>query len=516
MTLEKQQLYPQSSLLSQVESLSFNVLEVDKDHSRQNEVANIEVDSRWCETETHSVPTSNLSGNICSEDTATSQYPQNCEQLQVADNESRSTVEQSYKVGNAYSVLKPSCCKKVENLLRNLPSTVSRVPCGTSLESVANEFIRLGEEQAFYVVDLGAVERRYLDFVCQLPRVKPFFAVKCNPDPIIVRLLAQLGCNFDCASKSEVKLVRASGISGDRIIYANPCKPQHHLSYAVEKGVSLVTFDNRDELLKLHQLVPNVRAILRIATEDEDALCPLSSKFGAFMEEVPSLLSMARALDICVVGVAFHVGSGCRSVSSYISSIENARRVFDMAESMGFPPFTILDIGGGFPGFDGESPITFHEIAQGIRGHLDKLFPPQVTIIAEPGRYFVGSSHTLVTRVNGRRHRTRGDTSANSCLETCVDYYIDDGVYGSFRDVLTLGITFYPNCFPKSSHRRILKSTIFGPTCDSIDCIIRDYPMHELDVGDWIYFKDMGAYTISLASSFNGFHKPTCKYIYGF
>ncbi|EME26910.1 Antizyme inhibitor 2 [Galdieria sulphuraria] len=515
MTLESQQCYSHSSVSCQFEALPSAVSEVDEDCKVQNQVSQVRDDSHWFENYSCSVLSRTFSESVNSEDTLSIELRQDKQRENLSADLERSVVEESHKSSSGYSVVKPSCCKMVESLLKNLPSKVYRVPSGTDLEWIASKFIHRGEEQAFYVIDIGAVEKKYLEFVRQLPRVHPYFAVKCNPDPVIVRLLAALGCNFDCASKSEIKLVSASGVSGDRVIYANPCKPQHHLSYAVEKGVTLVTFDNRDELYKLRQLGSHVRAILRIATEDEDSLCPLSSKFGAFMEEVPSLLSIAQTLNVRVVGVAFHVGSGCRCVKSYISSIENARRVFDIAESMGLPPMTILDIGGGFPGFDGESSITFEEIAKGIRGHLDKLFPEeqQVEIIAEPGRYFVGSSHTLMTRVNGRRHRLRGDEAGSR--EDCVDYYIDDGVYGSFRDVLTLGITFYPNCFPHCSNRRILKSTIFGPTCDSIDCIIRDYPLRELDVGDWIYFKDMGAYTISLASSFNGFHKPSCKYIYG-
>ncbi|GJQ15364.1 hypothetical protein GpartN1_g7155.t1 [Galdieria partita] len=514
MTVEGQQFYPNSSISSQFEVLPSDISEVNEVYSGQSrQVSQVLSDPHWFENYSCNVVSSSFTDNLCHEGTRTSDSHQDRQGINFSDE--GSAREQLNRPTSGYSVVKPSCSKTVESFLRNLPSKIYRVTPGTDLEWIANKFVRLGEEQAFYLIDLGVVEKKYMEFVRLLPRVRPYFAVKCNPDPVIVRLLAELGCNFDCASKAEIKLVSASGVSGDRIIYANPCKPQNHLSYAIEKGVTLVTFDNRDELYKLHQLGPHIRAVLRIATEDEDALCPLSSKFGAFMEEVPSLLNIAETLDVRVVGVAFHVGSGCRCVKSYISSIENARRVFDIARSMGLPPLTVLDIGGGFPGFDGESPITFEEIAQGIRGHLDRLFPEeeQVEIIAEPGRYFVGSSHTLMTRVNGRRHRLRGEESGSR--EDCVDYYIDDGVYGSFRDVLTLGITFYPNCFPQCANRPILKSTIFGPTCDSIDCIIRDYPLRELNVGDWIYFKDMGAYTISLASSFNGFHKPSCKYIYG-
>eukprot|EP00871_Galdieria_phlegrea_P003930 jgi/Galph1/4538/GphlegSOOS_G3130.1 len=461
----------------------------------------------------HALQRLNSSPNNLNEDTS---------DLILLRDESNGSNSNSVDSETTHSVLKPFFCyqRTVEKLLKKVASNVYRVPSGISIEKVAGSFINGGEESAFYVVDIGAVERRYVEFVQELPRVQPYFAVKCNPDPILIRVLSELGCSFDCASKAEIKLVRSSGVSGDRIVYANPCKPQHHLTYAIENGVNTVTFDNKDELLKLHRLNPFLNVILRIATEDHDALCPLSSKFGALLDEIPELLNMAKALSVNVVGVAFHVGSGCRSVNAYIDSIRRARYVFDLALEVGLPALTILDIGGGFPGFDGESPVTFREIARGIRGYIDMFFPPgEVKIVAEPGRYFVGSSHTLVTRIHGRRFRARQETAVEDAKEKkekeCVDYYIDDGVYGSFRDVLTLGISFYPKFFSSQSSRRMLKSTIFGPTCDSIDCIIRDHPMPELEIGDWIYFEDMGAYTISLASSFNGFSKPSCKYIYG-
>ncbi|GJQ09800.1 hypothetical protein GpartN1_g1591.t1 [Galdieria partita] len=417
------------------------------------------------------------------------------------------------------------------NSLYRCPEPVLQVSAWTPIESVLGDFIQKGEESAFYVVDLGSVIMKYFEFVRQLPRIKPHYAVKCNPDEQIIRILAELGCNFDCASKAEISLVNSCGVSGERIIYANPCKPESHLRYAVEHGVDWVTFDNKDELEKISRVSSKIRAVLRIATEDHESLCPLSSKFGALPDEVMELLLLAKHLGVHVEGVAFHVGSGCRSVQTYIRALYQSREIFNLAEDLGMEPFHLLDIGGGFPGFDGESPITFYDICCGIRDTIDCLFPvDQVKVIAEPGRYFVSSAFTLATRIIARRFRTQiqeagvSRLKASFCLQEDIshsdlvaDYYIDDGVYGSFRDVVSLGVTFYPKTFISShaviDYSRFVRSCVFGPTCDSIDCIIRNYPLPILEVGDWLYFTNMGAYTVSLASCFNGFSCPNIKYI---
>ncbi|EME30288.1 Ornithine decarboxylase 1 [Galdieria sulphuraria] len=440
--------------------------------------------------------------------------------------------EQNGKAVSGVELLKTSdIVDNLTNSLYHCAKPVFNAAAGTPIESVLSEFIQRGEESAFYLVDLGSIIMKYFEFVRQLPRIKPHYAVKCNPDERVILILAKLGCNFDCASKAEISLVNSCGVSSDRIIYANPCKPEKHLRYAIEHGVDWVTFDNKDELEKISRVSPKIRAVLRIATEDHDSLCPLSTKFGALPDEVTELLLLAKYLGVHVEGVAFHVGSGCRSVQTYIRALYQAREIFNLAESLGMEPFRLLDIGGGFPGYDGESPITFYNICCGIRDTIDSLFPiDQVKVIAEPGRYFVSSAFTLVTRIIARRFRTQIQEGGNSflkagfCLQEDIshsdlvaDYYIDDGVYGSFRDVVSLGVAFYPKTFTCSNaaidYSRFIRSCVFGPTCDSIDCIIRNYPLPILEVGDWLYFTNMGAYTVSLASSFNGFSCPSIKYV---
>jgi len=385
----------------------------------------------------------------------------------------------------------------------------------TSIEQLIDAKIKedaRDKEEAFYFVDLGAVIKRYQLWVKHLPRVKPFYAVKCNPNTAIVQTLASLGVNFDCASSSEISQVLGCSVAASRIIYANPTKMKFHITYAKTMGVELMTFDNADELKKIADVYPEAKLVLRIITDDSHSVCRFSTKFGAPMDNVENLLSLAKQLNLNIVGVSFHVGSGCMSVKSFEGAIKNAHWVFQLAQKFGYT-LTKLDLGGGWPGTDDDK-INFPVIGDSIRPLLDELFPASVEIIAEPGRYFVAQSHTLVVNVFAKRQVE--DSGNHQFL-----YYINEGVYQSFNCIFFDHAVPEPLVFRpiedskgKSEGQQQFKCTIFGPTCDSLDCVAKDIMLPELHVGDYLYFKNMGAYTTAAASPFNGFKScPTTYYV---
>lgn len=212
----------------------------------------------------------------------------------------------------------------------------------------------------------------FLTFSCWsgrrfFPRVEVFYAVKCNPDPYLVQSLNVLGCNFDCASQGEIALVKKYTAEHNRqpeIVYANPCKAPSHIRYALSQGVTLMTFDNVAEVEKcarIQKLWDNqpqqsttatsktrLQLILRIVTDDRGAQCRLSSKYGAPRHQWRPLLAAAMQHGIPVVGVSFHVGSGCRDASRYEAALNDAREVFDMAKQDFGMDMHLLDIGGGY------------------------------------------------------------------------------------------------------------------------------------------------------------------------
>ncbi|EEC47953.1 ornithine decarboxylase 2, partial [Phaeodactylum tricornutum CCAP 1055/1] len=376
-------------------------------------------------------------------------------------------------------------------------------------------------EDSFYVVDIGVLVSQVYQWRRVFPRVEPFYAVKCNPDPLIVKTLATLGCNFDCASRNEIRLVMEATKdmpTKPDIIYANPCKSRLGLLEAVCKGVKMVTFDNEMEVQKCASISKNIQLVLRIITDDRGSQCRLSSKFGAPRHKWRLLLAAAQKHGLQVVGVSFHVGSGCRDASRYEAALKDAREIFDLAGEYGMN-MQVLDIGGGFPGEthrDGHF-MYFTEIAEQVAPLIDEMFPPSVRIIGEPGRYFVAACATLCCSVIAARTNEMNssfepeaidDKEAAENLPPLQDdysYYINDGVYGAFNNIMFDHATVRPRILGPGEKIVATEEDVFGPTCDSIDVIARSVLLPKLKVGDYMYFQNMGAYTMAAASSFNGF-----------
>ncbi|WKY11789.1 hypothetical protein Q1695_003394 [Nippostrongylus brasiliensis] len=369
-------------------------------------------------------------------------------------------------------------------------------------------------DNAFMVVDLDVVFERFELWKRELPMVEPFYAVKCNTDRVLVRTLAALGTGFDCASREEIDIVMDMGVSPDRIIYANPCKTRSFITHAMERNVTMMTFDNVEELTKVARLHPDAEMILRIAVSDPTATCPLNLKFGADpVKTAPELLMQAKELGVNVIGISFHVGSGCNDPTAYREALCHARNLMDLGLGLGFN-MNLVDLGGGYPGTDHHP--SFETIARVIRSGIDEFFPPEsgVRIIAEPGRYFAAAPFTLVCNII---HAT--EVPANRITNRPEDaeqrgfmYYVNDGVYGSFNCILfdhvhPVGAPLFDEIGEE------YPTTIWGPTCDSLDKIEDRKQMRMMSIGDWIFYPSMGAYTCSASTTFNGFQRPIAVYV---
>ncbi|KAI9258073.1 pyridoxal-dependent decarboxylase [Phascolomyces articulosus] len=420
----------------------------------------------------------------------------------------------------------PLSLKQQQQLSLDLPvihnSPVQQV-IEQKIESISTLKWESDQENAFFVADIGEVYRQHLRWKSLLPRIEPFFAIKSNPDPMVVKLLAAIGVGFDCASKSEIQQVLSLGVEPERIIYANPCKQASFIRYASQHNVAKMTFDNAEELHKIKMLYPDAELVLRILTDDSKSLCQLGLKFGAPLENVPTLLQTAKDLDLNVIGISFHVGSGCLDENAFADAVVRARWAFDQGEKFGFQ-FDLLDVGGGFPGADVQDGITFEKVAAILGPAVDNMFPSNVRVIAEPGRYYVASAFTACTHVIGRR-------TVKAENQTQYMYYVNDGMYGSFNCILFDHQVVYPQVLTQGGKKYYAKkkspltqgeeqgvdnetftSSIWGPTCDSIDCLAKEAKLPVLDDGDWIYWENMGAYTICAASQFNGFRQSEVIY----
>eukprot|EP01064_Diplonema_japonicum_P033156 TRINITY_DN6475_c0_g2_i1.p1 TRINITY_DN6475_c0_g2~~TRINITY_DN6475_c0_g2_i1.p1 ORF type:complete len:439 (+),score=116.74 TRINITY_DN6475_c0_g2_i1:491-1807(+) len=372
-------------------------------------------------------------------------------------------------------------------------------------------------EEPFFIVDIGVIEQQIRQWIEFLPRVRPFYAYKCNGAPVLLDTLAALGTGFDCASKAEFEhvLQDLKMDPAQDIIFANPCKQVAHIKSAASHGLKYVTFDNEAELPKICKHWPGANVVLRIVTDDSKSICEFSSKYGAQLSYVPKLIDTCVQLGLKLVGVSFHVGSGCGDATAFSQAAKDARTVFDMAEERGIK-MDLLDIGGGFPG-DKETKPTFKEIANHLAPVLDELFPNDVQIIAEPGRYFACASHTLAANVFAKREISFVEDEVSGSTKQEVQYYLNEGVYQSFNclffdhAIVDAHPFFMKPEDEKDAEKRC--TTIFGPTCDGLDCIAKRIDFPEMELGDWMIFYDFGAYTLAAASAFNGFQTKKIQYI---
>lgn len=342
----------------------------------------------------------------------------------------------------------------------------------------------------FLVTSLDKVAENYRFLRTHLPRASVYYAIKANPTPEVLQMLAEMGSHFDVASAGEIEALAELGIDGSRMIYANPVKDAKGLQASVDNGVNRFTFDDESEITKMADAVPGADVLVRIQVRNNKALVDLNTKFGAPMDEALELLEQAEKAGLHARGICFHVGSQSLSTAAYEEALLLVRNLFDEAEARGIH-LTDLDIGGGFPIPDADGlAVDLAAMMESINHQLDRLFP-DTKVWMEPGRFMCGTAVNLVASVIGTKNR--GGTPW---------YILDEGIYGCFSGIMYDHWTYPLHCFGKGPLRA---STFGGPSCDGIDVLYRDFMAPKLSVGDRVLVTEMGSYTSVSASRFNGF-----------
>lgn len=368
---------------------------------------------------------------------------------------------------------------------------------------------KLAREQGtpIFVIDHEQIRRNYREFRENLPHVQVYFAVKANSNPEIVKTLYEMGSSFDVASMPEFMIVyenikdmpdkeRQDWI-WDKVIYANTIKPIETLE-ALDHYKPLVTFDNLEELKKLQKHAPHAGLVLRIRVPNTGSMVELSSKFGADPGEAVDLIESAFAMGLVVEGLSFHVGSQCTNFENYVQALAISETIITETETRTGRKIRILDIGGGFPVKYHHEVKSFETLAKKLKIEIKRLFPADMQILAEPGRFLVANSCTLVAKVVGKAFR-----DGKPC------YYINDGVYHTYSGQVFDHVN-YPVLSFKEGEKQI--SAVFGPTCDAFDTITLSAELPELEIGDLVYSENIGAYSHASSTYFNGF--PPAKVVH--
>jgi ornithine decarboxylase len=330
--------------------------------------------------------------------------------------------------------------------------------------------------------------------------VQAYYAVKANSNQEIIKTLFNEGASFDVASYNEFMQIYEyikhfeekdkDFYIWDKIIFSNTIKDRHTLK-KIKRYKPLVTYDNADEVKKIKEFCPTAGLVLRLKVPDTGSQVEMSSKFGAELADAYNLVKEAFNLGLVVEGLSFHVGSQCTNFDNYTSALQITSELFNDCREKGYN-LKIADIGGGFPAaYDSQVP-KFQKLARIIDSECSRLFPKDIEIIAEPGRFMVATAATLVSEIIGKARR-----------DGKIFYHINDGVYHTFSGVV------YDHWIPNfQSFKRGKKEVcaVVGPTCDSFDKIsLSEQLPANLRIGDYLYTENIGAYSVASSTKFNGF-----------
>ncbi|HXN89291.1 MAG TPA: type III PLP-dependent enzyme [Methylocella sp.] len=369
------------------------------------------------------------------------------------------------------------------------------------------EFLRNRREDGpCLVLDLDVVRDNYASFAKALPDTRVFYAVKANPDPRVLELLARLGSCFDTASVVEIEQVLAAGASADRISYGNTIKKERDIKRAFELGVRLFAVDCEAEVEKVARAAPGAKVFCRILCDGDGAEWPLSRKFGCAPEMAPRVLEHAHRLGLIAFGLSFHVGSQQRDPRMWDGALKAAAAIFcDLAER-GIV-LQMVNLGGGFPAKYVKNVPAVKTYAQAILHSLRRHFGNHIPeTIIEPGRGMVGNAGVIEAEVVLISRKSDDDK---------VKWvYLDIGKFNGLAETMDEMIR-YP-IRTASDGEATEPCVVAGPSCDSVDVLYEKEPYFlpiGLEIGSKVLIEGTGAYTATYSSiGFNGF-PPLKSYV---
>ena len=352
------------------------------------------------------------------------------------------------------------------------------------------------------VLDREQIAKNYRNFCHKMDEIDIFYAVKANPHPDILSLLAAKGAYFDCASFQEITLVLAAGGRPSNICFGSTLKKATDIADAYKVGVRYFTFDAREELQKIADHAPGSNVCCRILTNDSGtgAQWPLSRKFGCDENMAVDLMSEAGELGLIASGISFHVGSQQTEPTAWHAPIAQVSRIFRQLTDIGIALDTI-NLGGGFPTTFGNNAVPDISIyATVIKAALNIHFRDKVPrVIAEPGRALVGDAGVIVSEVVLVSQKSSNDAQRW--------VYLDVGRFHGLAETEGEAIR-YRLTVPERQDSASTPAIIAGPTCDSVDTMYERNPVEmpiDLKAGDIVLVHDTGAYTATYSSvGFNG------------
>ncbi|MBI5313994.1 MAG: type III PLP-dependent enzyme [Methylocystis sp.] len=350
------------------------------------------------------------------------------------------------------------------------------------------------------VVDLDVVRENYVGFAKALPDTRVFYAVKANPAPEVLSLLASLGSCFDTASVVEIEQVLAAGATPDRISFGNTIKKERDVARAYALGVRLFAVDCEAEVEKIARVAPGSRVFCRILCDGSGAEWPLSRKFGCAPEMAPGVLEHAHRLGLNAYGVSFHVGSQQTNPRMWDAALKSASEIFRELAERGIN-LQMVNLGGGFPTKYLKNVPAVKQYGNAIFRALSKHFGNRIPeTIIEPGRGMVGNAGLIEAEVVLISKKSEEDSEIRWV-------YLDIGKFNGLAET-TDEMIRYPIRTPADG-APTSPCVVAGPSCDSVDVLYEKQPYQlpiSLEIGAKVLIEGTGAYTTTYSAvGFNGF-----------
>ncbi|HMB10981.1 type III PLP-dependent enzyme [Saliniramus sp.] len=376
-----------------------------------------------------------------------------------------------------------------------------------------HEFLRTRDDDGpCLVVDRDVVRDNYLQFARSLPDTRVFYAVKANPAPELLALLAELGSCFDTASVQEMKLVLEAGATADRISFGNTIKKERDIVRALELGVRLFAVDCEAEVEKIARAAEltnaqDIRVFCRILCDGAGAEWPLSRKFGCAPEMAVEVLEHAWRHGLDAYGVSFHVGSQQGNTQAWDQALAASAAIFRDCAERGIR-LSMVNLGGGFPTRYLKQIPAVEAYGQSIFEALSRHFGNRIPeTIIEPGRGMVGNAGVIEAEVVLVSRKSRAEDEIRWV-------YLDIGKFGGLAETMDEAIR-YAIRTPHDGEAST-PCVLAGPTCDSADVMYERIPYDlpvSLSIGDKVLIEGTGAYTSTYAAvAFNGF-PPLKSYV---
>ncbi len=330
------------------------------------------------------------------------------------------------------------------------------------------------------------------------------YSVKCNSNLSVINLLAKKGAGFDIVSGGELFRVLKAGGETSNVVFAGVGKSQREIKFAIEHDIKVFTVESEQELERINSVAETFGKKAGIAIRVNPNVDPLThkyistgkkeNKFGLDIERAKRAYRLAMNLPaVNPVGIQIHIGSQITNWSPFAEAIDKMIPVIKELQDQGIP-LEFFDIGGGLGIiYKNEKPQTAQEFAETV---IPRIKPLKLTLIMEPGRFIMGNSGILVTRVEYLKE-------SGEKTFVIVDAALNDLIRPSLYDA-------YHHIVPVEDNKNDVRNVdIVGPICESGDFFAKDRPLPLPSTKDLLAIKSAGAYGFTMASNYNSRPRPT-------